>query len=147
MIRRGTPMGESDLRGPEHCRRALAENGHRAHRLPWWPLTVAVVLFLLIWQPPLGSMAAEQELVVAAQHAGTMEPGLGVGGEVRRPGAGSERIWVVTPGDTLWTIARQVAPGQDPRRTVEILRQANGLRSAALRVGQHLVIPAGLASR
>lgn len=147
MIRRGMPMDESDPRGPGHCRRALAESGHRAYRSPWWPLTVAVVLFLLIWQPTLGRMAAEQEGVAADQHAAMVEPRLRDGGEVRLQVPGNERIWVVAPGDTLWTIARQVAPGQDPRRTVEILRQANGLRSAALRIGQHLVIPAGLASR
>jgi Tfp pilus assembly protein FimV len=32
----------------------------------------------------------------------------------------------VQPGDTLWSIAQRLAPGQDPRAVVDLLVQAHG---------------------
>ncbi|HEX6236135.1 MAG TPA: LysM domain-containing protein [Acidimicrobiales bacterium] len=46
--------------------------------------------------------------------------------------------YVVQPGDTLWTIARRIAPDSDPRPVVDALRSANG--GAELGVGQELVL-------
>ena len=48
--------------------------------------------------------------------------------------------YVVQPGDTLWSIARRVAPGQDPRPVVDGLIEANDVR-AGLQAGQELSIP------
>ena len=48
---------------------------------------------------------------------------------------------VVQPGDTLWSIAEAVAPGVDPRITVDRLVERNG--GAPLVVGQELHVPAG----
>jgi Tfp pilus assembly protein FimV len=48
--------------------------------------------------------------------------------------------YVVEPGDTLWSIARRVAPGHDPRPVVDGLIEANDLRGG-LQVGQELSIP------
>ena len=45
---------------------------------------------------------------------------------------------VVHDGDTLWSIAARVAPGQDPRRAVDRLRDVNGLTSVSLVPGQVL---------
>ena len=47
---------------------------------------------------------------------------------------------VVAPGDTLWSIARRVAPGRDPRPVVDGLIEANDLRGG-LQAGQELSIP------
>ncbi|HET9005593.1 MAG TPA: LysM peptidoglycan-binding domain-containing protein [Actinomycetes bacterium] len=47
---------------------------------------------------------------------------------------------MVEPGDTLWSIARRVAPGRDPRPVVDGLIDANHLRGG-LQVGQELSIP------
>ena len=47
----------------------------------------------------------------------------------------------VQSGDTLWGIARQVAPGRDPRPTVEQLVRLNDLHEPALQVGQQLLLP------
>lgn len=55
-------------------------------------------------------------------------------------GAGPERIYVVRPADTLWTIAARTYDG-DPREGVWQLEQRNHLRSATLRPGQRLVLP------
>lgn len=44
--------------------------------------------------------------------------------------------YVVQPGDTLWTIAERVAPGEDPRPIVDELRERNG--DSDLQVGDRL---------
>ncbi|MGI9092311.1 MAG: LysM peptidoglycan-binding domain-containing protein [Mycobacteriales bacterium] len=44
----------------------------------------------------------------------------------------------VRPGDTLWSIAGQLAPTRDPRAVVAALEARNGLRSAMIRPGQLL---------
>lgn len=50
---------------------------------------------------------------------------------------------VVTPGETVWEIARQVAPGSDPRIVVAEIEQLNSLPDAgSIRVGQPLFVPA-----
>ena len=47
----------------------------------------------------------------------------------------------VQPGDTLWEVARRVAPQADPREVVQVLQRANDLQGPALRVGQQLLLP------
>jgi hypothetical protein len=65
-------------------------------------------------------------------------PGLARGVGPDRP---APRVtYVVQPGDTLWSIARRVAPGQDPRPVVDGLIEANDVRSG-LQTGQELSIP------
>ncbi|BAS27600.1 LysM peptidoglycan-binding domain-containing protein [Limnochorda pilosa] len=61
--------------------------------------------------------------------------------------SGEEAVWVVGPGETLWSIARRVAPQEDPRRVVEAIRRLNGLHTAVLRIGQSLRLPPGLEAR
>jgi len=48
--------------------------------------------------------------------------------------------YVVQPGDTLWSIAHRVAPGQDPRPVVDRLIEANDVQGG-LQAGQELSIP------
>lgn len=50
---------------------------------------------------------------------------------------------VVQTGDTLWQIAVDVAPAEDPAVVVDLLRSANELDGSALRPGQVLVVPRG----
>ena len=57
-------------------------------------------------------------------------------------GAGHERVYVVKPTDTLWSIAA-TNYGGDPREGVWRLRERNGLDGALLRPGQRLVLPRG----
>ena len=48
----------------------------------------------------------------------------------------------VRPGDTLWSIAEDVAePGQDIRDTVAVLREINDLDSSVIVPDQSLVVP------
>ena len=50
---------------------------------------------------------------------------------------------VVQPGQTLWDIAKQVAPGQDPRTVIDEIVDLNALSSAGeIRAGQPLYVPA-----
>jgi LysM domain len=49
--------------------------------------------------------------------------------------------YVVQPGDTLWSIARTIAPDRDPRPVVDALRRANG--GPNLEVGERLTLDAG----
>ena len=53
------------------------------------------------------------------------------------------RTHVVTPGDTLWSIARDLEPSRDPRDVVFEIAEANGVDPGSLTPGQELVIPAG----
>ena len=48
---------------------------------------------------------------------------------------------VVHPGETLWAVARRVAPHADPRNTVLRLQQVNHLDGGAVRAGQLLLLP------
>lgn len=53
-------------------------------------------------------------------------------------------VVTVQPGQTLWGIAHEVAPGADPRTTVERLVAVNGLVDAdAITAGDQLSVPLG----
>ncbi|HSR28710.1 MAG TPA: LysM peptidoglycan-binding domain-containing protein [Actinomycetes bacterium] len=65
-------------------------------------------------------------------------PGLARGDGPDRP---APRVsYVVEQGDTLWSIARRVAPGRDPRPVVDGLIEDNDVRDG-LQAGQELSIP------
>jgi hypothetical protein len=51
------------------------------------------------------------------------------------------RHHVVLPGETLWGIATELAPGTDPRDTISSIVDFNALRSSAVHAGQDLAIP------
>ena len=49
---------------------------------------------------------------------------------------------VVAPGDTLWSLARDMAPGEDPRRTVAAIASLNDVDpDAALTAGRQILVP------
>lgn len=74
--------------------------------------------------------------------------GVAVAAEVLAPGGPgdaapvADTTYVVHPGDTLWSVAEQLAPRSDPRVVVDQLAELNG--GADLRVGQVLRLPASL---
>jgi hypothetical protein len=53
----------------------------------------------------------------------------------------SRSTTVVQPGETLWSIARRVAPGADARVTVDRLSHLNDLGARPIVAGQRLVLP------
>jgi Tfp pilus assembly protein FimV len=85
-------------------------------------------------------VAAAVVVVVAAQLIGSLAGALVGSAPSTRPASGQVRV--VRSGDTLWSIARDAAPGTDPRVVVDDLLVLNG--DAPLRVGQQLVLPASL---
>lgn len=67
-------------------------------------------------------------------------------GAVRRgeaPVPPAQRVVVVRDGDTLWSIARQVRPDQDPRITIDAIMGFNAADPGALLPGQSLAVPLG----
>jgi hypothetical protein len=81
--------------------------------------------------------------VVAVLLVGAISTRLAGGGHpstaVGAPSRIASQEWVVQPGDTLWSIAAELAPDADPRATVDRLVDANG--DGPLEVGQRLVLP------
>ena len=53
----------------------------------------------------------------------------------------AEEVVVVHAGETLWGIAREVAPGSDPRGVVRQIRQMNDLGTTPVVPGQSIVVP------
>ena len=79
--------------------------------------------------------------VVALARAGAGLPG---GGPLTAPGSAhlqpaAARVYVVQPGDTLWSIAHHLQPSGDERPTVAALASVVGGR--ALQPGQSLTLP------
>jgi len=55
--------------------------------------------------------------------------------------APTTKLIAVQPGDTLWDIAVQVAPDQDPRKTMWDIAQLNHMSTSDLHSGQPLIVP------
>ncbi|GAY11912.1 hypothetical protein TOK_0298 [Pseudonocardia sp. N23] len=85
-------------------------------------------------------------LVVLAVAAAGVVVGLGSMADVARdagPGISAATAQVVVgQGDTVWDIARRTAPDADTAAAAAHIAELNGLRSAALRPGQVLTVPA-----
>ena len=77
--------------------------------------------------------------LVAGAWAGPMARALGDG---REPIPAARTSYVVRGGDTLWSIAERVAPGEDPRPLVDAIVTENRVDAGALVPGSTLVIPA-----
>ena len=94
--------------------------------------TVAVALVLLVG-------------AVSTRLAGGGDPSSAVGNPsptsavALRAAEVAASSWVVAPGDTLWSIAAEIAPEADVRATVEQLVELNG--DDPIIVGQELRIP------
>jgi hypothetical protein len=80
---------------------------------------------------------------VVAARAGVALGGSPLAAPERRPAssAPSDRAAtvVVRPGDTLWSIATRLAPGEDPRPLVDELVAARG--TATLQPGDRILLP------
>jgi len=55
--------------------------------------------------------------------------------------AGSFTTVVVSSGDSLWSIAEEVAPSADPRDVVDAIVRLNALQGVTISAGQRLAIP------
>ena len=77
--------------------------------------------------------------LVAAAWAG---PAVRALGSPETPARISQTAYVVREGDTLWSIARRLSPGNDPRPIVDRLSASNGVNAGRLVPGQTLVVSA-----
>lgn len=77
------------------------------------------------WRRALAGVAVVGIVVVTAQ-AGAALGGLTPATPERRPAAGGDELASVTvrQGDSLWSIAQRLAPGEDPRPLVDALDDA-----------------------
>jgi LysM repeat protein len=64
---------------------------------------------------------------------------LGVPGQATAAASARSHVYTVRPGDTLWSIARQMRPQADPRPLVDQL--AAQVHGATLQVGERIVLP------
>jgi LysM repeat protein len=78
--------------------------------------------------------------LLAGAWAGPLGRIVGGGDQV---GLAARSSYVVRQGDTLWSIAQRVAPGEDPRALVDAITAANGVDAAAIIPGQTLLVPTG----
>lgn len=78
--------------------------------------------------------------VVAAAWGGAVARSTDAGEGVALAAANA---YVVRDGDTLWSIAQRLAPGEDPRPLVDAMSSANAVDAGALVPGQTLVVPIG----
>ena len=121
----GTPGAGAVPRADPAAARAarLPESVYRRRRAVAATVAAALVTLLLVGRPervPVGE---------ANPWPSTGEVSL----STELPG-----VYVVEPGDTLWDIARALAPGEDPRALVHDLAGTAG--GAALEPGQRIVI-------
>lgn len=75
-------------------------------------------------------------LVVLFSGVLTAEAGTSLADQGRATG-----VVVVQPGESLWQIARGIAPDADPREIVTVLRELNGLGDAPVVPGQSILVP------
>lgn len=61
---------------------------------------------------------------------------------VQDAGVPATAVVVVQPGESVWSIARTLDPGADPRELVARIRELNSLASGVVVPGQSLVVPA-----
>ena len=80
--------------------------------------------------------------VVVALSAAVLGGGAALASRDGGAQAGSFQTVTVAPGDSLWTIAEEVAPDRDPRDGVDDIVRLNALDDVVVQAGQSLAIPA-----
>jgi hypothetical protein len=83
-------------------------------------------------------------VVAAATVTVAVVGGLGWIGQGASPGIPAETAVIrVGGGETLWDVARRVAPRSDQRAVVHRIRELNGIVGSAIEAGQRLQVPDG----
>ena len=83
-------------------------------------------------------------LILAAIGAAWAAPALGGLRLGDQPVPVARTTYVVREGDTLWSIAKRLSPGHDPRPAVDALQTANAVDPGMLVPGSTLVVPGGV---
>lgn len=106
---------------PHPRRRARLTKADRVRRRRLSVLVMAALLVI--------GVGAAGETLASDGRAGTQVP-------VKPLSSTDEGVYVVQPGDTIWSIARRLSPEADPRPLVEELRGRRG--GVELQVGDRL---------
>lgn len=56
-------------------------------------------------------------------------------------GSGGDKLVIVQPGDTLWSIASKNYKGENTQEAIYNIKKANGLKSSNLQIGTELRLP------
>jgi hypothetical protein len=106
-------------------------------------IAVAALVFGVLGLVRVVQGAPAEPVVIAGQAGAATVAGVGAGaGEGPDSGAvggAGVSVVVVAPGDTLWSIAADLVPGEDPRPLVATLIDLNG--GDPLQIGQQIVVP------
>lgn len=84
--------------------------------------------------------------LVAATAFVIINGGAALGSNERGVSAEAFDAVTVMPGETLWSIAEEVAPEEDPREVVDAISDLNRLSSSVLDTGQRLFLPIAYSS-
>ncbi|MGN6577241.1 MAG: LysM peptidoglycan-binding domain-containing protein [Nocardioides sp.] len=86
-----------------------------------------------------GRLAVTGLLAAAGVTASLFVGGIGFAGtDAEQPPV---RYVTVAPGDTLWSIAGEVAPGQDRRDTVARILELNARQTSGVQAGDRIAVP------
>ncbi|WP_234407202.1 LysM peptidoglycan-binding domain-containing protein [Microterricola viridarii] len=80
--------------------------------------------------------------IVAGALVFAVNGGGAVAGDAAQQGATFDYV-SVPPGESLWTLAEDLAPQADPRDVVAAFIELNQLETSQVQAGQRLAIPAG----
>ncbi len=80
-------------------------------------------------------------LTLAAVVVGAGQMVEAAAGSSAGPASGEPVAVVVGGGDTLWGIAQDIAPDQDPRSVVQQIRSLNDLGTRSIVPGQSILVP------
>jgi len=135
------PAGRVQIPAPVHehpsVARARAAVMYRRRRIGF---IVAAGIFLYgLWTLALGVVSIAGAAPTA--DVGSLATSLPAVVSVHVPDAAAASLYVVQPGDTLWSIAEDLDLGGDLRGVVDRVAELNGGRTT-LRPGQRLVLPA-----
>lgn len=83
-------------------------------------------------------VAACLPLLAAVMMGGALRADAGSALDERGP---ATSVVVVQAGESLWQIAKAVAPDADPRETLTVIRDLNGLGDRAVVAGESIVVP------
>ncbi len=78
----------------------------------------------------------------AAAGFGAVGAAAGTPGSTEQGGTAGFRYVTVQPGESLWQLARSVAPTADPRDVVADIQNLNDMGSGDIQPGQRIAIPA-----
>lgn len=96
----------------------------------------AAVLLAVLVLAVVGATSVVGALTTSSADAGAPAAAT-VDGVVAPPApAGADQVWVVQPGETLWTIAAELRPDGDVRELVDVLAERAG--GASLQAGQRI---------